>query len=151
MLGNHADRGSRLLITTFVALGGLAALFLMPYGSATATTVDTGKIYYSGSGSVREMNPDGTGDKALSSALEWYSEPSISPHDGRWFLQVGEVVGQYYPDGRARLEVFAIHESGTPKIQLTDGKIDGDSFIEPNNREKATDGGQWAEVRWTAN
>jgi len=118
---------------------------------AMATELDTGTIYFFGDGGIQEMAPDGTGRTSVAADVDYYSEPSILLHGGRWFLHVDEVSGQTYPDGRPRLELMAIHEDGTSRIQLTDGQVDeaGTTFIEPNNGTITAEGGLRAQARWT--
>jgi hypothetical protein len=127
----------------------VVALLGTEAGVTAAEDLDTGTIYFSGDGGIQEMAPDGSGRTSVAADVDYYCEPSHLPHDGRWFLLVDEVAGQTYPDGRERLELFAIHESGTPRVQLTDGRIDGSTFIEPNNSTNALEGGLRCQARWT--
>jgi hypothetical protein len=92
--------------------------------------VDGGTIYYNGVDLLYRMDPDGSGVTALPSSIAYDAEPSMQVHGGRWFLQVQELPGQTYPGvnpgtglPRPRLELFAVHESGSPAVQLTDGRI----------------------------
>jgi Bacterial Ig domain len=145
------NKATTLWILTLFAtavVASLAALEL-PRAEAADPPLDTGTIYFFGDGGISEMDPDGTGRTATSAGVEYYSEPSTLPHGSRWFLQVDEVSGQSYPDGRARLELFAINEAGTTRVQLTDGKIDASTFIEPNNNANPLEGGMRCHARWT--
>jgi hypothetical protein len=145
-----------------LGLLGLAVLLLIP-GVASAkkpqpppppTPADTGTIYYGQGGLLHRMAPDGTGSSALPASIAYWAEPSAALHGGRWFLQVQVLPGETYPAPAGvtrvpRLELFAVHESGAPAVQLTDGRIDASTYIEPNHL-----GGAITETscvaRWTA-
>jgi len=123
----------RRLLAAAAALLAIAILAALPGDRADASPSDTGVIYFStwdyGDRAFYRMNPDGSGKTALPDNV--WGESSVLLHDGRWFLRADET-GDTYPDGRARLEIFAVHESGSPVVQLTDGKIDASTYIEPN-------------------
>ncbi|MHC4579154.1 MAG: TolB family protein [Planctomycetota bacterium] len=95
--------------------------------------LDSGTIYFLPglTGTVHEMDPDGTNVTALSSKLyagDWdFAEPSKALHGGeRWFLQAMPILGETYPNDLARHELFAVNASGTIEVQLTD-----DAAVEP--------------------
>jgi hypothetical protein len=118
-------------------------------------TVDSGTIYFVTEGVLCQVNPDGSGQTALPSSIVYWAEPSRHSHEGRWFLQVQHVAGETYPgtdpntgEALPRLELFAVHESGSPVVQLTDGEIDATSFVEPNNNWGQV-GGADTLPRWT--
>ena len=147
-----------------LVVGTLVALFLPTGGDALAKRpvgppppqVDGGTIYYVQGGALHQMNPDGSADATLPASIVYWAEPSTYLHGGRWFLQVQHAAGLNYPGTDPntgaplpRLELFAVHESGSPVVQLTDGQIDATTFVEPDNLL-----GRYGEfdsvLRWTA-
>jgi hypothetical protein len=85
-------RVRRLLL----AAAAVAAATLGGLGIGHAAPGDTGTIYYSASGSIWKMNPDGTGKTVLPVADGGFPEPSYALHGGkRWFLRS---VGGYVQD-----------------------------------------------------
>jgi hypothetical protein len=102
--------------------------------------LDSGTIYFArtipifGPSTVHQMDPDGTNMTALSSTLHagnrHSAEPSHALHGGdRWFLQAMPIPGETYPDDGPRHELFAVNETGTREVQLTD-----DPAVEPTIR-----------------
>ena len=130
-------------------VGALLALLWVTGGDALAKKpvkppppppADGGTIYHAQGGALHQMAPDGSAASALPSPIVYWAEPSTTLHGGRWFLQVQAVPGETYPGTDPntgaqllRLELYAVHESGSPVIQLTDGQIDATTFIEPDN------------------
>jgi hypothetical protein len=65
------------------------------------------------------MDDDGKNQQPLPAGV--YGEPSVAAHGaGRWHLQWREVVGETYPNGEARYELFAVRDDGLREVQLTD-------------------------------
>ncbi len=115
--------------------------------------LDTGTIYYVQGGGLREIQSDGTGDAALPASILYWAEPSEDLHEGRWFLQVQALEDADYPapdevTAIPRYELFAVHASGSPIVQLTDGKIDDLTYIEPNQNTTGYVGETDCVVRW---
>jgi len=80
-----------------------------------------GKIYFSSAGLSYTMNSDGSGKNPLPANVG--GEPSRALHGGhRWFLQSREIVGEFYPGGTLRHELFAVRGDGDEAFtkQLTD-------------------------------
>jgi len=123
--------GIYLTITSLVATMGLAA-------TAWAKKPDkpppeppvTGTIYLSIGGVVHSMDADGGNKTALNvprgaSGFGILSRQKHGPDGGEqhyWFLQLREIAGETYPDGRLRHELFAVRDDGdanVPYVQLT--------------------------------
>jgi hypothetical protein len=120
-------------------------------GGGGGATVDPGTVYYaywptSGSGTYwAKMNTDGTGKTNLPPGVS--GTPSGALHGGeRWFLSLQNVSsGPYYDEGSWKGEVFAVNESGTKRVQLTDGELAVGDPIVPDHALA----NYWAEsVRW---
>jgi hypothetical protein len=98
------------------ALALVATVLGVEPATAKKPSVDTGVIYYWNWANLVTMDPDGSNSTSIN--VE-HGEPSIALHDGeRWFLQLREIEGESYPDGRVRHEIFAVTASGTA-VQLT--------------------------------
>ncbi len=80
--------------------------------------LDTGGTWPDDEGPLWRMNADGTARTKLPRGVG--GEPSGYTHGGyRWFLDIRDVPGASYPDGRQRRELFAIRSDGY-RVQLTD-------------------------------
>ena len=105
-------------------------------------TPPSGTIYFDLNGPVLTMDADGGAKTAL--PLNVFGQPSQTLHGGRrWFLDVREVPGDPYPDGGARVELFAVRDDGDElfTVQLTD-----DPRLEVNPRRTFSD--RVNKVRW---
>lgn len=70
---------------------------------------------------LAQMDPDGGNKTVL--PVDVGGEPSRDLHgEQRWFLQLREFVGESYPNGEVRRELFAVREDGDENVavQLTD-------------------------------
>ena len=118
----------------------------------------TGTVYFNLDGLMHVMNPDGSGKTPL--PIIGRAEPSEELHGGRrWFLELREIAGEFYPDGDLRVEIFAVREDGdeTFTVQLTD-QPDLEPFPATGRTftagRWAVDGGvvdgqvSWAGLRW---
>jgi hypothetical protein len=110
-----------------------------------AAPTDTGLIYFWHGGAPWVMSPDGSGKAQLGTPLYYLAEPSKALHAGQqWFLQAQPVDGAY-PDGRPRIELFAVSRAGAP-VQLTD-----DPSIQPSvpqGSDPSSWYGYFARPRW---
>ena len=107
-----------LMILTALLLGtGLASAKKPP--KPPPDPVDGGVIYY-GVDTIYSVLPDGSDGATVTGDLPRWSPPSQDLHGGeRWFLTLGVIEDETYPDGRLRYEVFAVSESGD-SVQVTD-------------------------------
>lgn len=93
-----------------------------------AQQVDKGLIYFAHSDQVWSMLPDGSQKTVVPVALTGPVETSRKLYAGtQWFLQVGSIAGEVYPDGNQRCELFAASIAGAV-VQLTD-----DPSVQPMN------------------
>ena len=99
-----------VVLATIVPGAGLAYAKKPP--KPPPPLVDTGTVYY-GHDPVCSLLPDGSGQAVVVAGLPKWSPPSQLRHGGsRWFLTIGPIPNQTYPDGRMRHEVFAVSETG---------------------------------------
>ncbi|MFM9995783.1 MAG: TolB family protein [Phycisphaerales bacterium] len=99
----------------------LTAAHGQPGGTGGTGGTGGGTIYFTLGGVPCTMNSDGSGKATLPPGVS--GEPSRGPHAGlRWFLQVRNIAGEFYPDGSPRQEVFAVRADGNEAFtrQLTD-------------------------------
>jgi hypothetical protein len=137
------------------AVAGMCA-FVAASGPAAAkgggvSAVEPGTTIYfdynTGGGGVQaKMNPDGTGKTTLPSGV--FGPPSRALHGGqRWFLQWRNVGGTYADGRNLRAELFAINESGTTSVQVTNN-----ADILPDHTgtqvQNAGAGWSWYEISW---
>jgi hypothetical protein len=134
-----ATFGSKANATAFgrLLLLGLAVLVATPSQAAKpGGATPTGTIYYigpwpdathGGTAVMTTMNPDGSNKTALGLGL--FGVPSEALHGGhRWFVYVGVVTDQYYPNGSKRMEIVALRDdyqyaennNSSTKVKLTD-------------------------------
>ena len=110
------SNGGALVVALLI---GLAAFALAIGGEAAAEEEGVIYVYLEEAGyygNVYKLNPDGSGLTVLfpvGAGEEYKAEPSRESHGGRWFLQVRDVYS-------GQSELFAVHESGWPAVQLTD-------------------------------
>jgi Tol biopolymer transport system component len=109
-----------------IALAALSQALLLAAkpgggGGGGSDSTGGGTIYFSyPSGTemqVAMMNADGTGKSDLATSG---GEPSRLLHGGhRWFLRMEFIVGEFYPNGDTRAELFAERDDGAVRVQLT--------------------------------
>lgn len=120
---------NRLFTATVLTVVSLVIVSLSlaakPGGGGGTGSTGAGTIYFmSGSGAnygMSSMNSDGSSKTAL--PLNVTGIPSRTLHGGhRWFLTRRTIVGETYPNGLARREVFALRDDGDEEftVQLTD-------------------------------
>jgi hypothetical protein len=121
-------RSTKLSFTVLFAglvLGDLAAA--RP-PKPPAQQVDKGLIYFGHADQLWTMLPDGSEKTVVPVALTGPAETSRKLHAGaQWFLQVGSIDGEVYPDGNPRCELFAASGAGAV-VQLTN-----DPSVQPMN------------------
>jgi hypothetical protein len=112
-------------------------------GGGGGSNTGGGTIYFVSDG-FHQMNSDGTGKTPLPIHG---GEPSRLLHAGhRWFLNLGDVVGDFYPNGTGRVELFAVRDDGLVSVQLTN---DPDLEYYGSERWVPGDGAvSWKARRW---
>jgi Tol biopolymer transport system component len=114
-----------------MAYVALAAAWMIPAGAAMAAkpsaggggggSTGGGTIWFradnGGATQLYTMNSDGTGVAASTHSLQWSID--YATHGGhRWYRQRIGITGETYPDGRTRVELFAVRDDGV-SVQLT--------------------------------
>lgn len=83
-----------------------------------------GVIYFHADWVLHTMNPDGSNKTPLTTQIGHANRWGIPSHDlhggRRWFLQLGIIDDEFYPDDKPRLELFAASDDGLMVVQLTD-------------------------------
>ncbi len=124
---------------------------LAPPAHARGGGTGGGTVYFTLGGVPCTMNSDGSAKAPLPVGVS--GEPSHSPHAGlRWFLQVRDIVGELYPDGTMRRELFAVRGDGNEAFtcRLTD-QADVQLFTTSSGYTRWSPGDamvSWVAARW---
>jgi hypothetical protein len=128
MFGSSLRKGSAVLCAAVATVMAFASSAEAQKGSTGGggggTTSAEGLIFFGAhvgwDWHTWTMNRTG-GSKTALSLIGWH-EPSFLPHPSggqHWMLGVYEVAGEFYHDGRQRMDMYAVRADGAASVRLT--------------------------------